>query len=189
MRSTLKVAYQDRFGHPKGTKEPVIRIELVKTDDPRDTMLEDLVDLNSELGIMSLGYEPTAMVGASPTFLIYKKSISEQAGEIMFDVFQTLNLEHGDRFKTVYHSGVYYFELNKSSEYRSKGVRLEDYYFNFTVDFKTALINDFKDFYEKYLRNMDFETFQKTLNKPEMDKITNPDAAGYHTTFEKVSGK
>lgn len=153
MKSTLKVTYESRFDSNLNffaPKEPVIKIELERSDDPRDILIEEVLgrSIYPNLGTMKVqAYEATIKTNKE-VFLIYRKNRAEELCDIALNVYLTLTYFHPKNLKLITTDDRFFFEVEetKNRKKASAGINRQEFEGKSDIDFRTALIEDFKDF-------------------------------------------
>lgn len=82
MKSSIKVDYASIYGDNLQDKQPVVRVEVFESDDPRDTLLACIFKEKSQLSVWKRA--------ATNTFIISEKNRFQQVADIASDVFLTL---------------------------------------------------------------------------------------------------
>lgn len=152
MKSTIKVTYESRFDGNLNffaPKEPVIKIELERSDDPRDILVEEVLgrSLYPNLGTMKVLPYEAAIKTNKEVYLIYRKNRSEELCDIASNVYLTLCYFHTKYLKLIVSDDRFYFEVEESKNRKksSIGVNRQEFEGRSDTDFRTALVEDFKD--------------------------------------------
>lgn len=159
MKSTVKVDFRSRYGDDNfGTKEPLIRVEVEPSDDPRDTLLQEIFWGD----FVPIGASLTNPSSVGPndrkTYRIYRKNRSEQLCELAGHVHTSLCAFADLPCVMITSNDEIYFEEegNKFMKdgsssamggRRSKGIsRSEHEYDTSDFEFLKLITKDFKDF-------------------------------------------
>lgn len=118
MESKIKVDYASRFGkHVGDEKEPVIRIELLESEDPRDTLLTEIfkdgIFTNLEAIQMNhhIKYDDSDPKKLEPlTYFIVPKTDNQKVYELAHVTWRTLMAYSGIECELSSWSGEYRFE-------------------------------------------------------------------------------
>lgn len=125
MKSSIKVDYKSRFGEHFPEKEPIIKVVLEKSDDPRDTLLGEIFDKDpfcKRIGISRISEDPE-------TYTIYKRSDREyKINDIFSPAFTTLCKYSGIAATMVTSSDKMWFELEGNPRIKSKGFDKLEFY-------------------------------------------------------------
>lgn len=149
MKSSIKVDYASIYDSGLGEREPIVRVELFQSDDPRDTLLNCIFKPDVVIGVQKREIETPER---KETYVIYVKNRFTQVCELLSPVFTALASIYPDinRLIMVTSSEEIYFEKEptdkKEQRRRSKG--LDRYKLNGMKDLdiiKTAT-TDFTDF-------------------------------------------
>jgi hypothetical protein len=143
MKSSVKIAYQSRFGDHIGDREPLIRAELdLTSDDPRDDLAKTLLHGESpKLGCSLL----TQTTPDKKSYVIYRLSREEylyQKADALYTAFVVL---YGETLERVYDSIAITFSDTLTKK-RSAGVKPIDYIYLEDETFIRAVTLDFLAF-------------------------------------------
>ena len=153
MKSTLKVSYQCRYG--LSDREPVIKVDLAESDDPRDLLLKDLFEDGASIGIAREQKSNRAVgpEGEEETILFYRKKPHELVHEVAFDVIQIIDLMYPDyRFLLIY-DGIknFYFTTHLDEHFKSEEMDINHLIWHGPHDIRKNFVANFKRFLEKLL--------------------------------------
>jgi hypothetical protein len=154
MKSTIKVSYQARYGN-NSEREPVIKVDLAESDDPRDLLLKDLFEDGASIGMAREQKSNRAIgpEGEQETILFYRKKPHELIHEISFDVIQLLDLIYPEyRFIHVY-DGIqnFYFTTELDEHFKSEEININHILWSSPNDIRKVFISNFKEFLERLL--------------------------------------
>lgn len=145
MKSQIKVDYAGLHeGLDNENKKPVIRIELQKSDDPRDTLLNDLVTPTTVFG-----YRLKSQNDLSQTYILYAKSRHEQVYDIAENALFVLKHLWGNEipFTLITSHDEIYFECGSGENYqRSKGINRNEASFLQNHEIIKLIVEDFEIF-------------------------------------------
>lgn len=160
MKSTSKFDYDSRYGSGGfGPREPLIRVELDISDDPRDKLAQEMFE-GDEYPIMGC-HRLVPIVGQiSNSFLIYRKKRSERLAETASNTYTVLQKLDGRDFLHVCSNDKFFFEKGSgnfdgnlsASQKRviSKGISRESWeygpYHEAEQEMIKAIIADYKEF-------------------------------------------
>jgi hypothetical protein len=152
MKSTIKVSYQPRYGNYT-EREPVIKVDLAESDDPRDLLLKDLFEDGASIGLSRERVTERSIGpnGEEETILFYRKKPHELIHEISFDVIQMIGLLYpAYRFIHVY-DGIqnFYFTTELEEKFRSEEMNINHLLNCNPYEIRKAFVANFREFFEK----------------------------------------
>lgn len=157
MKSQIKVDYKSRYGDGDfGEKEPLVRVDVVQSDDPRDTLLYEIF---RDDGFLKIGGSSINPANSVKQFVLFRRKEREiWINDIMSPMFLALVKYTGINANFVTGSDNMWFELVDDYSVRSKGITERELnniqYDNHTdLDRKTSLqdrvIKEWKQFEEE----------------------------------------
>jgi len=153
MKSTIKVSYQARYGN-NTEREPVIKVDVAESDDPRDLLLKDLFEDGASIG-MSRERIAGRILGPNEkreeTILFYRKKPHELIHEISFDVIKVIDLMYpAYRFIHVY-DGIqnFYFTTELEEKFKSDQININHLLFSNPDVIRKAFVSNFGEFFDK----------------------------------------
>jgi len=149
MKSSIKVDYASIYDSNLGDREPIVRVDVIQSDDPRDTLVGCIFKPNVVLGVQKR--ECVEIVGGSKdTYIIYAKNRFSQVCDLLSPVFTSLSVLStiADLIMVTSHEEIY-FSYEKDGKKRSKG--LDRFALNSMDDLSIirAAVSDFKEFTKK----------------------------------------
>lgn len=150
MKSSIKVDYASIYESNLGEREPIVRVDVIQSDDPRDTLLNCIFKPGVVLAVQKR--EPVETVGGSKdVYIIYSKNRFSQVCDLLSPIFSALVFltPNSEDMIMVTSNDEFYFSYNKDNKKRSKG--LDRYSLN-TMDDYTVIkmaVADFKEFANK----------------------------------------
>lgn len=125
MKSSLKVDYRSRYSGNLGDKEPIVRIDVEESEDPRDSLLAEIFNGEVPKVLVFKSFEEKIH---GTTYLIAKKSRYEQVCDIGSQVYQVLLETVKDKTGLIYVTGsdFHWFERDLKEITRSKGLRRDE---------------------------------------------------------------
>jgi len=156
MKSLIRVDYKSRFGDGNfGDKEPLIRIDLLESDDPRDTLISEILkgETYPKIGASQIN-ESLVSPDGKKTYVLYRKNDMEWLCEMASTAFSALAGYSGmENVIMVTSEKEFYFELSDNSKVRSKGTERMRLYLADSImrqerdhEFVKRLAADWKDF-------------------------------------------
>lgn len=144
MKSSIKVDYDSVFTGDVGNKEPVIKVKIQDSDDPRDTLIRCIFTPTSK-------YEVRLRENSSEgdVYIIYAKNKYAQVCDLWSNVFLTMihTIPDASTITMVTSNDELYFERYSLDKYtRSIGYKREE--MNYIPDDKIIryAVKDFIDF-------------------------------------------
>ncbi len=151
MKSTIKVDFSSRFGDGDfGSKEPLIKVDLISSDDPRDTLLGEL--FRETFPKLASAQMNPSQSGGVKTFKVFLKKRPEQLCDIASSIHSTLGAYFNMNTIMVTSYNEMYFEEVKEDNsvgVRSKGIDRGQYEYEDDLVFIKAFTQDFKDLQDK----------------------------------------
>ncbi len=123
MKSTIKVDYKSRYGDGDfGDKEPLITVNIIESDDPRDTLINEI--------FRDEGFAKIAVIERGPSsknpekqYVIFRRSDRERwINEFINPMYQALANYTGIEAIFVTGHDNMWFELSKESNVKSNGI-------------------------------------------------------------------
>lgn len=156
MKSTIKVDYKSRYGDGDfGDKEPIIRVDLVESDDPRDTLIHEIFRDEDFARIAGVERGPSSK-NPQKQYVIFRRGDRErQINDFMSPIFSGLIRYTGIEAEFITSSDELYFALAKDNKIRSKGINDKELseikYGNFSTHMKDVVfidrvVEEWKDF-------------------------------------------
>lgn len=119
MKSQIKVDYKSRYGDGDfGDKEPIIRVDVIESEDPRDTLLNEIF---RDQGFQKIGAGKISPKGsANDQVIIFRRTPREiWINDLASPIYLGLTKYSGiDAIMVTGHNGIW-FELSKDSAVRS----------------------------------------------------------------------
>lgn len=163
MKSQLKVDYKSRYNDGEfGEKEPLIRVELVRSEDPRDALLNEIFEKDEIFP--PLAASRIKEENGERTFFIYKKSTKSLLCDLLSNVHLALAKYSGLDVHFCTSHDEYYFELASNYQVRSKGVSRE-IYFEGLQTYSNSPDADRNKYYMLYIEQVvkDFKDFEQIV--------------------------
>jgi hypothetical protein len=148
MKSQIRVDYRYRYSGNFGEKEPIVKVDVEQSDDPRDSLLAEI--FHGDPPRVSIFKSWDEKVSKATTYFISRKTKLEQVTDIGSEVFQVLIETVKDKTGLIFVTGADYhwFEkepLSGGEGSRSKGVNREELS---TLDDREVRIRFVQDFLE-----------------------------------------
>lgn len=123
MKSSIKVDYKSRYGDGDfGDKEPLITINIVESDDPRDTLINEIFRDEGFAKIAGIERGPSSK-NPQKQYVIFRKSDRERwINDFISPMYQALVKYTGIDANFVTGHDNIWFELVKNSDVKSNGI-------------------------------------------------------------------
>lgn len=125
MKSSIKVDYKSRYGGDFGEKEPIIKVSLISSEDPRDTLLEEIFKEKDPFckSIQAFAINPDQKVGEREFVIFSRKWRERMINDIGSPMFMALTRYTGIEAEFVTSHDEVYFNLVSDYKVRSKGIK------------------------------------------------------------------
>ncbi len=102
MKSSIKVDFRSRYSGAITDKEPLVKVEVVPSEDPRDSLLADIFQGDPpKISIFRFITDPSSNDTGGVTYFICKKERLEQVYDIGSQVFEVLIESADEKLDTI----------------------------------------------------------------------------------------
>lgn len=145
MKSSIKVDYDSVFTGHLGDKEPVIKVKIQDSDDPRDTLIRCIFTPTSKYEV-----KLREQTNEGDVYVIYAKNRYTQVCDLWSNVFLTMihTLPDASAITMITSNDELYFERQGHADkyIRSKGCKREEMNFISDTEVIRSSVNDFVAF-------------------------------------------
>lgn len=151
MQSTIKVEFNSIFSNPKGDKEPMIRVDLLQSDDPRDHLINSIFS-TGKLHIQKVDEGKDD----HPVWVISSKNRHSHIYDLVSNVhdvmLKTVSPDETNIVLVTSHDEFYFdnSELGTGIK-RSKGFKRDSLLSMADRDIIQLAVNDFKSFAKEHI--------------------------------------